>query len=215
MSVVAVLWDMDGTLTDTEPLWLAAEERLAREHGARWGHADAMSMVGKPLLMTAGLMHERGVALAPERIVRIMAAEVAGRFQELAAAGAAPWHRGAVELARRIAAAGFPQVLVTSSPTEVAHAAAAAAGVFAAVVSGDDVSAPKPDPAPYLQAAAALGVDVTATVVLEDSPSGIASGTAAGARVIAVETALPVTPAPGLLIVASLADLTLGELGIG
>ena len=73
-------------------------------------------------------------------------------------------------------------------------------------------SAPKPDPAPYRQAAAALGVDVRDTVVLEDSPSGIAAGTAAGARVIAVETALPVRREPGLRVVGSLGELDLADL---
>lgn len=208
----AVLWDMDGTLTDTEPLWLDAEQRLAGVYGARWGHEDALAVVGTPLLNTARIMHERGVALPPEQIVRTMARDVAARFAAAAAAGAAPWHRGAIELAAAVAAAGIPQALVTSSPTEVASAAARAAGVFSVVVSGDDVDLPKPDPAPYLQAAAALGVDLRNAVVIEDSPSGIAAGVAAGARVIAVETALPVRREPGLTVVGSLSELGLTDL---
>lgn len=208
----AVLWDMDGTLTDTEPLWLDAEQRLADRYGARWGHEDALAVVGTPLLNTARVLHERGVELPPERIVRVMAQEVAERIDRAAADGTAPWHRGAIELAAEVAAAGIPQALVTSSPIEVAQAVARAAGVFAVVVSGDDVERPKPDPAPYRQAAAALGVDVRDTVVLEDSPSGIAAGTAAGARVIAVETALPVRREPGLRVVGSLGELDLADL---
>ncbi|MGB4779276.1 HAD family hydrolase [Microbacterium sp.] len=210
----AVLWDMDGTLTDTEPLWLDAELRLAQQYGARWAHEDALAVVGTPLLNTARLLRERGVRLPPDRIVRIMAQEVADRIDKAAAAGAAPWHRGAIELAGDIAAAGIPQALVTSSPTEVAAAVARAAGVFDVVVSGDDVERAKPDPAPYRQAAAALGIEPCDAVVLEDSPSGIAAGRAVGARVIAVETALPVRREPGLRVVGSLAELRLADLGL-
>lgn len=151
----AVLWDMDGTLTDTEPLWLDAEQRLADRYGARWGHEDALAVVGTPLLNTARVLHERGVELPPERIVRVMAQEVAERIDRAAADGTAPWHRGAIELAAEVAAAGIPQALVTSSPIEVAQA---------------------------------------------------------GARVIAVETALPVRREPGLRVVGSLGELDLADL---
>jgi len=211
----AVMWDMDGTLTDTEPLWLEAELRLAQRYRAQWAHEDALAVVGTPLINTARRLHERGVALPPERIVRVMAQEVASRIDHAAAGGVAPWHRGAIELATEVAAAGIPQALVTSSPIEVAAAVARAAGVFAVVVSGDDVSQPKPDPAPYRQAAADLGVRPRDTVVLEDSPSGIAAGRAVGACVIAVETALPVRPQPGLRIVDSLTQLRLADLSLG
>lgn len=210
----AVLWDMDGTLTDTEPLWLDAELILAREFGAAWAHEDALAVVGTPILGTARILAGRGVALEPEEIVRRMERHVAEAFADLARRGVAPWHTGAIEFARAVRAAGVPQALVTSSPRLVAIAAAEAAGVFDVVVSCDDVERFKPDPQPYLHAARGLGIDVGRAVVLEDSPSGIASGRAAGARVIGVETALPVTPAPGLRVVGSLAELTLADLGI-
>lgn len=203
----AVMWDMDGTLTDTEPLWLAAELELAARYDARWSQSDALAMVGRPTLETAALLHERGVTMAPEEIVAAMAGAVARAFAREPA-----WHAGSIELLRQVHAAGLPQALVTSSPRAVAAEVARAAGLFDAVVSADDVAHLKPDPEPYRRAAELLGVDPRHAVVLEDSPSGIAAGLAVGARVVGVQTALPVQPRPGLVVVDALSDVRLEHL---
>jgi beta-phosphoglucomutase-like phosphatase (HAD superfamily) len=91
--------------------------------------------------------------------------------------------------------------------------AAAPAGVFGAVVAGDDVTFGKPHPESYLLAAAQLGVDVRRCVAIEDSPPGIASALAAGARTIGIEVVVPVPPQPGLSRIGSLTELTLADLG--
>ncbi|HCX84179.1 MAG TPA: haloacid dehalogenase, partial [Micrococcales bacterium] len=107
----AVMWDMDGTLTDTEPLWLAAELELAARYDARWSQSDALAMVGRPTLETAALLHERGVTMAPEEIVAAMAGAVARAFAREPA-----WHAGSIELLRQGHAPGLPPGLVASSP---------------------------------------------------------------------------------------------------
>lgn len=204
----AVLLDLDGTLIDTEPLWLAAETALAAQHGVTWTVQDGLAQVGRSMRSTGDALARRGVDLAVEEIVATLVARVGAAVR-----ASVPWQPGAWELLEALCLLQVPMALVTSSPRVLAEPVAAAAArryaapVFASVVAGDDGPRPKPDPEPYLWAAARLGVDVTRCVVLEDSPSGIASGLAAGARVIGVESVLPVTPRPGLGIVRSLVGL--------
>jgi len=79
-------------------------------------------------------------------------------------------------------------------------------------VCGEDVTATKPDPEPYLLAVKLLDVDPAGCVVLEDSPNGVASATAAGCRVVAVPSLVSIPPAPGRLVVPSLRDVSLAVL---
>jgi HAD superfamily hydrolase (TIGR01509 family) len=129
-----------------------------------------------------------------------------------AVAADTPWQPGARELLAAVAALGVPQALVTSSYRELADPFAATAALFDVVVAGDDVSAPKPDPEPYLTAAERLGVDIARCVVVEDSPTGITSGAASGARVLAVEVFREIPDLPGLSVTGSLADVTVDDL---
>ena len=117
---------------------------------------------------------------------------------------------GARELLAEVADAGIAHALVTSSQREFAEAVLASTGLrFPVVVTGDDVTAHKPDPQPYLLAARLLGVDPGRCVALEDSPNGVASATAAGCLVIAVPSLLPIPPAPGRVIAQSLSEVNL------
>jgi len=205
----AVLWDMDGTLIDTEPYWMAAETELVEAHGGVWSHEDGLGMVGNPLPLSAEILRTRGVDLPAEQIIDLLGRRVAAEVSR-----SVPWRPGARELLTELAAAGVPCALVTMSYRILTEpfVAAAPAGVFGAVVVGDDVTHGKPHPESYLRAAALLGVDVRDCVALEDSPPGIGSALAAGARTIGVEGMLPVAPKPGLSRVASLADLTVADL---
>ena len=203
----AVLFDMDGTLVDTEPFWMSAEVDLAAAYGAAWTHQDALAMVGNPLPSCAAALRERGVPLADDEIIDVLCDRVAAGV-----AAGIPWQAGAEELLHAVRDAGLPMALVTSSYRRLAEPFAAAVGLFDVVVAGDDVRRPKPDPEPYLTAAARLGVDVAACVAVEDSRSGIASALASGARVLAVEVMQPVTAQPGLSRVASLADVSVAHL---
>ena len=185
----AVLWDMDGTLIDTEPYWIAAETALVVESGGTWTHEDALSLVGSDLLAAARVLQERGgVRLERAEIVERLVASVSDAMSR-----EMPWRPGAREVLERLREAGVPCALVTMSYQVLGErlVAAVPAGTFAAVVTGDQVTRGKPDPEPYLVAAARLGVDPASCVAFEDSPPGLASATASGARVVGVQSVLP------------------------
>lgn len=205
----AVLWDMDGTLVDTEPYWMAAEHALMADFGIPWTAEDGLSMLGLPLLAAGEVLREHGVPLAAEAIVdRLLASVVA------AVADAAPWQPGAHELLVSLREAGVPCALVTMSYRSLADAVTrhAPEGSFAAVIAGDEVVHGKPHPEPYLRAAEVLGVDIAACVAIEDSPPGVGSALASGARTLGVEHIVPVERRPGLSRVGSLSGIGLGEL---
>jgi HAD superfamily hydrolase (TIGR01509 family) len=201
--------DMDGTLVDTEPMWMAAETRLVAEFGNAWGPADAARMIGLPLPEAAAVLQGHGVDLPGEAIVTRLLGHVVDAVR-----GDAPWQPGALALLGELAAVGVPSALVTMSYRELADAVTSQApdGAFVVVVPGDEVTHGKPDPEPYLVAAARLGVDVTSCVAIEDSPPGIASALASGARTVGVQHIVPVEPRPGLSRVASLEQIGLAEL---
>lgn len=206
----AVLWDMDGTLVDTEPAWMQAEADLVTEHGLTWTAADAARMIGMPLLGAAELLIAHGVDAPAETIVERLLGQVVAHVR-----AEVPWQPGALELLTALQAAGVPCALVTMSYRALTDAVLASApeGAFAVVVPGDEVTHGKPHPEPYLTAASRLGVDVRACVALEDSPPGIGSALASGARTIGIEHIVGVEPRPGLSRVSSLEQVDLAVLG--
>jgi beta-phosphoglucomutase-like phosphatase (HAD superfamily) len=206
----AVLWDMDGTLVDTEPYWFDIEFELVAEFGGTWSNADAHSLVGFDLLDSAHELRTRGgVRLEPVEVVERLLDGVIRRV-----ADQLPWRPGAPELLAECVAADVPCVLVTMSWRRLADAVIAAAppGSFVTSVTGDEVSNGKPDPEPYLVAAAALGVDPAACVAIEDSPTGVAAALAAGCATLGVPHVVPVAAAPGLTLVDSLVGIELADL---
>ena len=202
----AVLWDMDGTLVNTEPLWMAAETELVESWGGTWTHEDGLGLVGNPMKVSGAILQGRGVGLSVDEIVDFLNTRVAAAVAE-----DTPWQPGGRELLAALAEAGVPQALVTSSYTELAEPFARVAGVFATVVAGDEVERPKPDPQPYLLAAERLGVDIADCVVVEDSPTGITSGVASGARVLAVEVFRDLPDIEGLNKTGTLADVSVDD----
>ncbi|MCD9152797.1 HAD family hydrolase [Aeromicrobium duanguangcaii] len=204
----AVLWDMDGTLVDTEPMWIAGEHQLAEDHGAVWTEEDSLHLVGSDLLVAARYIKQRiGGDMTPEDIVDFLGGRVATalrRQQE--------WRPGARELIEEYRAAGVPQALVTMSYGYIAEPVVDALG-FEAVVTGDSVTQGKPHPEPYLKAAELLGVRAEDCIAIEDSRTGAASANAAGCFVIAVPHAVAVPEAPFRAVVPTLAGLTADHVG--
>ena len=201
---------MDGTLINSEPYWMAAETELVEAHGGRWTQQDGLGLVGNALDASARVLRAAGVDLGVDEIVDLLVERV--RSQVL---GRVPWQAGAHRLLSDLVAAGVPSALVTMSFRRLADAVVSGAppNAFAAVVCGDEVKYGKPDPEPYLRAAAALGVDVTRCVAVEDSPAGVASALSSGARTIGVRVMVPIERRPGLSRIGSLADLDLDLLG--
>jgi len=205
----AVLWDMDGTLVDTEPYWLTAETELVRAWGGEWTHEDGLALVGSSLERSALILASRGVELESDEIVQLLTDRVLAQL-----ADGVPWRPGARELLIALHDAGVPTALVTMSIRRMADYIAAAAGfpAFDAVIAGDEVVNGKPDPEPYLRAAQALGVDPTECIAVEDSEFGVASAVASGATTLAVPLHLPLPPSPAYTLWDSLDGRTLDHL---
>jgi HAD superfamily hydrolase (TIGR01509 family) len=216
----AILWDMDGTLIDTEPYWIGAEIALCASHGASWTHEDGLTLVGNPLVTSAEVLRDRGVDLPIPAIIGALLDEVIARVTERV-----PWQEDARRLLLKARARGVPCALVTMSYASLSDAFIVAAGAFDAVVTGDVVVNGKPHPEPYLTAAAHLGVAIERCLAIEDSPSGIRSAHASGARTVAVRRLTPLDPLPGMsrvlsidalsdvAIAAIMAGVTIDELG--
>ncbi len=206
----AVLWDMDGTLVDTEPYWIETEHDLAAEHGAPWTHEDAMKLVGNDLLDSGAYIRERmGLDLTPAQIVELLLDSVVEKVRR-----AVPWRPGARELLEDLGAAGVRCALVTMSWRRFVEPVLEQlpAGAFEVVVTGDEVAHGKPHPEPYLHAARLLGVQPGGCVALEDSPPGAASAAAAGCRVLVVPHHVPVGDGERLTFRESLSGLSAGSL---
>ena len=206
----AVLFDMDGLLVDTEPLWFETEIDVMARLGAPWTKQDQAALLGGSMERTVSYLLAKATRPAtPAQVERWML----DGMLERAGAGRVTVLPGARELLAEVAAAGLPYALVTSSQRLFAEAVLAATGLrFPVTVCGEDVPASKPDPAPYLLAAKLLDVEPARCVALEDSPNGVASATAAGCPVVAVPSFLAIPPAPGRLVVSSLRDVTLATL---
>ena len=170
--VRALMFDLDGTLADTEPLWIAAKERVAGRHDIVWTDADAAASVGQPTTVYAGEFVRRGAT-----------GGVAGVAQEITLAVAAAladgvaWRPGALRLLQDAVSVGIPTALVTMAYRPIAVAIADATGldVFDVIVAGDDVANSKPHPEPYEKALRALGVRAEHAVAIEDTDTGARS----------------------------------------
>ena len=205
-----VLFDMDGLLVDSEPIWFEAEcAVMARLHG-EWSTADQHALVG------GSLSHTVSYLLA--RAERPASREEVGRWlvegmTSLLTSRNLTMLPGARELLAEVRAAGLPHALVTSSERPIMDAVLLQLGVgFTATVCAGDVASSKPAPDPYLLAASLLGTDPRSCVALEDSPNGVASAEAAGCRVVAVPSLVPIPARPGRVVAASLRDVDLAML---
>ncbi|MCE9622284.1 MAG: HAD-IA family hydrolase [Actinomycetia bacterium] len=208
----AVLWDMDGTLVDTEPYWIATEYALVAEHGGHWSDDHARSLVGFDLRDAAAVLRDRGgVDLPIDDIVNRLLDGVIERVQQKV-----PWRPGARALLIALRKQRIPCALVTMSWSRFADAVVGALppGSFDVVITGDEVIHGKPHPEPYLAAAAALGVRAQDCVAIEDSPTGVRSAVAAGCRTFAVPNVVDVPEGRGYTVVGSLNEIDRAALGL-
>ena len=201
----AVLFDMDGLLVDSEPLWFVVEREVMARLGGQWGEADQQALIGGSLERTVSWLLAKAGAGAASRAD--VARWLVDGMARLVLERGLPLQPGAARLLAVLDAAGVPYALVTASSRAIMDAVLKVTGLsFAVTVCGEDVRRAKPDPEPYLLAAARLGVPPAGCVVLEDSPTGIAAARAAGCPVIAVPS-VPVPPGPGLITIKSLDEV--------
>jgi HAD superfamily hydrolase (TIGR01509 family) len=205
----AVLWDMDGTIIDTEPYWMDAETQLVESFGGAWSHENALTLVGQGLWHSARVLQSHGVKLSDDEIITRLTDAVLDRLRD----GGLPWRPGARELLLELRRSGVPTALVTMSIRKMAVAVAEAIDfdAFDVVVAGDDVTHAKPHPAAYLHAAELLGVDPAECVAIEDSAPGVAAAAASGAATIGVPLHVPLL-ADGFTIWPTLLGRTVDDL---
>jgi len=199
----AVLWDMDGTLLDSEPIWIAQETALVERFGGTWTAEDGYTLVGQSLIYSAHQLIAAGVDMEPEAVVDTLVEGVVGAMRRQV-----PWQHDALPALTRFAAAGIRQGLVTSSYTSMATVTAEAAQVFEVRVTGDECEKGKPDPYPYALAASRMKLSPQECIAVEDSPTGVASARAAGMRSVAVIRDIEIPAQSGLSRLATLDDFT-------
>jgi beta-phosphoglucomutase-like phosphatase (HAD superfamily) len=182
--IEAVIFDMDGLLVDSEPVWDQVRSSMAAEAGAPWTAADHQALMGVSTGEWAAYMVEHlGLSLSPQAVID----EVVGRMTASYQAGI-PWLPGAVEAVELVAGHYRTALASGSHPAliEVVTADPAVAGRFEVIVAADAVGRGKPEPDVYLATAERLGVAPGRSVCIEDSGNGILAGSRAGMHVIAV-----------------------------
>lgn len=210
----AALWDMDGTLVDTEPYWIAAEHDLVEAHGGRWSHEQAMQLVGQSLMHSAGILQDAGVRLEKREIVDTLSARVIERIKE-----EVPWRPGARELLDELHSAGVRCALVTMSEGPLAREVVAALPkpYFEFLVTGDTVSQGKPHPEAYLTAVERLRLSdpeltIDHCVAFEDSVPGVTAALASGVVTVGIPHQVPLPEDTRRTTWSTLSGRTVAEL---
>lgn len=207
----AVLWDMDGTLVDTEPLWREAQRWLVGEYGLEpLSPAQEESLIGSSLRAAAELFRAHGVPLDTDALIRRVADRVtAGMRRRL------EWRPGARELVAALAGSGVPCAIVTNSTRSITDAVVHDSGSdwFSHLVTSEDVLCGKPDPSGYLLAAERLGVDARECVAIEDSLAGVQAGVAAGCVTFGVRNEVDLPEDGSIVLMRTLHGVSPDDLG--
>ena len=203
------MFDLDGVLIDSEPVWEEVRRDVVATHGGHWAPDTQRRLMGMSTQEWARYLSEDlGAGLPPDQVAALVIKRMAERY-----ARQLPLMPGAVDAVRRLAG-HWPLGLASSSPPaliETVLNAASIRSLFAVTVSTEEVEHGKPAPDVYLTAAARLGVQPGRAAAVEDSSNGLRSAAAAGLHVIAIPH--PRYPAdPDALNSASVVLATLAEL---
>ena len=201
----ALLLDLDGTLLESERLWLIAEQQVMERYGYAWTLADQHHCLGGPLERVSNYMEVKSNGSGRSEII---GNELLNAVAELFTTEPLEWRPGAEDLVVQAHQLQIPTVIVTASWRSLLDTVmtrmSESVGTFSHSIAGDEVKNSKPHPEPYLCAAISVGVAIEDCLAIEDSPTGTQSAVSAGARVIAVEHMTPIDVA-GAVIVRTLA----------
>jgi HAD superfamily hydrolase (TIGR01509 family) len=208
--IEAVVFDLDGVLVDSEPVWEEVRRQLVAEHGGHWAPDAQRRLMGMSTPEWARyLSQDLGAGLSPDQVAELVIDRMADRYRERL-----PLLPDAREAVRRLAGR-WPLGLASSAPSRLIDTVLAASGLrssFAVVMSTEQVPHGKPAPDIYLSVAAELGFRPPACAAVEDSSNGLRSAAAAGLQVIAVpQPEYPPDPdalAAARLVLTSLTGLT-------
>lgn len=207
----AVLWDLDGTLIDSEHYWAISQNRLAKQYGATWTDEDERGVIGSSLYDSSELIRQKfGIQdRSVQEIIDHLTDEVIEQMR-----ASLPWRPGALELLLELKQAGIKTAMVTMSMRRMALAVADAIPfpAFDAVIAGDDVKFGKPHPEPYLTAAEQLGFHPSECIAFEDSITGLTSAVAAGTNAVGVTNMLKLPEGPDRKIISSLVGVSVSNL---
>jgi HAD superfamily hydrolase (TIGR01509 family) len=208
--IKAVVFDLDGVLIDSEPVWEQVRRGLVAERGGHWAPDAQRRLMGMSTPEWARYLSEDlGVGLPPDQVARVVIDRMTARYTEHV-----PLMDGAVDAVHRVAAR-WPLAVASSAPAVLIQTVLTAAGLrscFSVVMSTEQVAHGKPAPDIYLAVTAALGCPPPDCAAVEDSSNGLRSAAAAGLRVIAIpQPQYPPDPdalARAGLVLPSLAGLT-------
>ncbi len=206
----AVLWDMDGTLVDSEHHWLASEKALAEAHNADWTEQDGFDLIGNSLYESSRIIKAKiGSSMDTEAIVQHLTDSVVARINESVA-----WRPGAKELLWELKRKKIKTALVTMSLHRMAEEVVNKIPfkAFDVIVGGDDVLRGKPFADPYLKAAELLGVDPADCVAFEDSNTGLRSAEAAGTKAVGIPNFIEIPMIPGRILWPTLEGVRVKDL---
>ena len=210
--ILAVIFDLDGVLVDSEQVWDSARRQLTQDTCGRWSESATQEMMGMSSIEWSRYMHEElGVKMPPEEISAAVVERMEGLYREHL-----PLIPGARQAVERVAAR-WPLGLASSANRpviEVVLELSDLGGYFETTVSSEEVARGKPAPDVYLEAARRLRVDPALCAAVEDSSSGILSAHAAGMRVVAIPNRT-FPPSEEALRVADVAITSLKELHQG
>lgn len=208
-NLLAVLWDMDGTLIDTEPVWIRAKQELIRQHGGTWHDSIGEQLIGASMDAATSALRQAGVQLEEEQIASFLIAAVIAELE-----AGAPWRPGALRLVSELARANVAQAIVTTSPRAMADIVIRELpeNLISVVVAFEDVEFTKPHPQPYLLAAELLGVHPAECVAIEDSPTGLAAAISAGTTAVGVPNQVPLNDPGAWFRYESLTEVEVSEL---
>jgi HAD superfamily hydrolase (TIGR01509 family) len=208
----AVFFDMDGLLVDSEPLWLISETQMMAEYGYQWLESDQAACLGGPLDRIGNYMSG---LIGGKRDGHSLMMEIIDRMVEKFK-GDLPFMPGAIALINDLRAYGVPLTLVSASPRSLVDAALSnfEENPFVRSISSGDVKVSKPDPEGYLLAASSGGHEISNSLVLEDSLTGVTAAKASGAWVLAVPHLVPIEKSGRVDVTDSLANWSYEKLAL-